>query len=94
MTKTKTQTGINSPSKYVSRKFLRYLIENHFISKGGKEYAAHEVFEMYREKCARLGPLDFIRDLKQQAEQATSGGALPPLMPIQNSTFNRRIKIA
>lgn len=82
---------VKTPSKYVSRKFLAYLKNNHYISKGGVEYNAQEVDEMFNEKCERLGALEYFQDLKREAEHLQSGGCLPPMIVIEHTERNKHI---
>lgn len=54
---------IQSPSKFMPRKFLRSLIENNFISSQGIEYDEHEVRELLTEKETSLALSDYANDL-------------------------------
>lgn len=47
----RSKRGLISPNKFMSRSFLKYLRENHYIAKSGFEYVPSEVDEMYFQKC-------------------------------------------
>lgn len=51
-----------SPTNNLSRKFLKELMLNNYISKGGKEYAKCEVDALYFEKCNRLAETQAKKD--------------------------------
>lgn len=56
-----------SPSKFFSTKFLRYLIENHYISKKGIEYERTEVDALFFEKLEKLNQ-KYIKDIFKKIE--------------------------
>jgi hypothetical protein len=57
---------VQTPSKYLSRTFLKALIENRFVSPGGIEYCEGEVLDLYFEKESRLNEKVYARELKKE----------------------------
>ena len=57
---------LKSPSKYLSRRFLKYLLENRCISPNGVEYSEAEVFELLLEKESRHYAPEFDRRLREK----------------------------
>lgn len=60
---------IQSPSKYLSRNFLRGLINNRNLSESGKEYCEQEVRDLLNEKESRLALRDYAEEMKQMNER-------------------------
>lgn len=75
---------MKSPSKFLSRKALKELRENHYTGKNGVEYCPEEVDQLYFEKSTRLFALEsetqlenYWEDLHQyDSDQSFSGNAL------------------
>jgi hypothetical protein len=61
-----------SPSKFLSRDFLKYLRDNRYISRTGIEYAPCEVDNLYFQKCTEIS----TREADQQCKEfySTMGG--------------------
>ena len=57
---------IKSPAKTLARPFLKYLTENRFISKAGREYSEPEVLDLLVEKESKLALKDYARQIKQR----------------------------
>lgn len=56
---------VSSPSKHLSRNFLKSLRQNNYISISGKEYAPCEVDDLYFEKATRLEEMDYRKELRK-----------------------------
>lgn len=54
-----------SPSKFLTRPFLRQLLENRFISPSGKEYCAEEVNELLSFKESNSALSDYARQIEE-----------------------------
>lgn len=59
--KRRRSRGVSSPHKTASRNFLRYLRENNYIAKSGKEFSQCEVDDAYFEKSTRLANIEAER---------------------------------
>jgi len=58
-----------SPSKYLSREFLRRLKESLYITETGREYSAFEVDYMLAEKESRLALAEYNAELRRLINQ-------------------------
>ena len=67
---------IHSPSKFHSVKFLKYLRENHYIAKSGKEFVRCEVDHLYFEKLTTKSVR--MADLLFKDRSICSMGVIPP----------------
>lgn len=59
---------IKSPSKFLSRPFLKRLTENRFISPRGLEYSEPEVTELLTIKEMNQAEIDFRREQKERVQ--------------------------
>lgn len=61
---------VKSPSKFLSRSFLKSLTENNFQTERGAEYCEAEVRALLIEKQERFAHLEFNRELKEEDKRA------------------------
>lgn len=65
---------ILSPSKFLSRKFLRGLQSSYYLSESGLEYCPFEVDYLLAEKETRIALVEYNEQLHRLAEQHENSG--------------------
>lgn len=76
---------IKSPSKYLSREFLRGLKNSYYLSKSGLEYCPFEVDYLLAEKETRLAVVEYNEQLHKSAQQHSNSGIIKGFPPIVSS---------
>ncbi len=85
---------LQSPSKSLSRSFLKRLTENRFISPRGKEYSPEEVTELLTEKEMRHAESQFGAELRQAKPQPTILEMFAQMRSFQDTLYKRTENVA
>lgn len=75
---------VKSPSKFLSRSFLKSLTENNFQTERGAEYCEAEVRALLIEKQERFAHLEYNRELKEEDKRARESDFMTQVLTHQS----------